>query len=166
MMLQRRGWMWTSLALALIIGASAGVIADRLASDRPAPQERGSGGSGFVWFTCDGRDIEADPVYPYRPEHRDYLVRRLRKRLDLGAAQVSELETMLEEKRDAARRYWTETRDSYCHMQHSFRMDIRELLTPEQAQTYDELLRRVDAHHLERLEAQSPDGEQPGTGDP
>lgn len=175
MRILQRGWMWVSLVLALIIGVSAGVIADRLAfEDRLGPDKGGSRGGGLLWFSCDGGDIEEDPAYPYRPEHRDYLVRGLRKRLDLDAEQVGALETLLEEKREGARLYWTRTRDAYCRMQSSFRSDIRGLLRPEQAEVYDELLRRVDARHRERLESSRsgsrhpshPPGAKPRPGEP
>jgi len=157
-MLQRRGWMWLSLILALVIGASGGVIADRIAArQRLRDRDHRSDSSGtFVWFTCDGRNLEDDPAYPYRSEHRDYLLRGLRKRLDLDPDQVAELQTVLEDKRQEARLYWTETRDSYCRMQSSFRGDIRALLRADQAATFDELLRRVDEHHRQRVEAQHP----------
>lgn len=150
--------MWLSLILALVIGASAGVIVDRIAAhDRLRARDHRSDSAGsFVWFTCDGRNVEEDPAYPYRSEHRDYLVRGLRRRLDLDADQVARLETLLEGKRQEARLYWTETRDSYCRMQSAFRGDIRSLLRPEQAETFDELLRRVDEHHRQRVEAHRP----------
>lgn len=160
---QDRRWMWTSVALTLLVGACLGVVVDRLLIRPPAALADRPPSSGPPWFVCQQStaDPESEPGYLYPERFRKGLLERLSSDLDLSPAQRRDLEAMLEEKRQGARRFWEDSRHAYCDIRDAFRSSIRELLSADQATEFDGMLAEIDRKQGERaarLAKQRPEG--------
>ena len=153
--MSRQTWMWSSLSLALVVGAGLGVIADRVllngapayADAKAAPQK-----TSPLWFICDQRgslDIEDEPGYGYNKRFRDLLLEGLSKELQLDPSQHAEVEAFLEERRHDAHEFWENSRHAYCDMRDGFRHDLRAMLDDRQQLRFDELMAQIDRHQAE-----------------
>lgn len=159
-------WIVTAVALALVGGASLGVVADRVML-RDQRQQRGpeNAPEGTIWFDCSLGVQEArhDPAQR-DADHRAWRDSRLADmRVDLGLddAQVTAIGGVFDAHRGFARDYWDRTREEYCGMRESLRQGILEALRPEQREGFEERLRRIDERQRARLQAP-----QPATGNP
>ena len=155
--------MWTSVALTLLVGACLGVVVDRFLIRPPTALADRAPSSGPPWFVCrqSTADPEGEPGYLYPERFRKGLLERLSSDLDLSPAQHRDLDAMLEEKRQGARRFWEDSRHAYCDIRDAFRGSIRELLNPEQATRFDRMLADLDRKQSDqaaRLAKQWPEG--------
>lgn len=137
-------WMWLSVGLTLLVGASLGLMADRLLLRPPVAMATARPDGGPMWFVCGegSRDVEQEPHYVYPERLRKFLIEGLSRDLSLSDTQRVELETMLEDRRQGARDFWEDLRRSYCGVRDRFLADIRDLLEPEQAALFDEMIER------------------------
>ncbi len=155
-----RLWMVLALGSVLIVGLSAGLLADRLLAERQvvevekaAPEKTRGAHPPTFHFDCP--DPEATPAAATgnagsqeRPDaahseeflkHRSRTTRRMARHLDLEAEQVEALEPIVEQAMLRGRRYWSGARDEFCSMQREFHRQVSELLSPEQAVRFDEM---------------------------
>ena len=188
-----RLWMGVALGSVLVVGVSAGLLADRFLPERgpaesegtePAPAHAGRSSSMFH-FDCrdedgspDGAAASSAPEAPEDParaaafeEHRSKMTHRMARRLDLEAEQIEALEPIVGEAMVRGRRYWTGARDEFCAMQGDFHRQVGELLRPDQAARFDEMRRdlweRGRRHEDRDHERRDPDrhGRGRGAGD-
>ena len=128
-------WMWTSLLVALVTGASLGVLADRVARaphDEAPPPARTS----TVWFECDeAEDEEARAAHGAK---RGKWLDRLSEDLRLDEAQEREIRSLFSEHGERANDFWQRSRNEYCQMRDSLRADVRSVLTDEQIEVLEE----------------------------
>lgn len=141
-----RKWMWLSVGLTLLVGASLGLMADRVLLRPPVTMAMARPDNGPMWFVCGerSRDVEQEPGYVYPEGFRKSLVEGLSRDLKLSDTQRVELETMLEDRRQGAREFWEDLRHAYCDVRDRFLADIRELLEPEQAALFDAMIAEDD----------------------
>jgi len=155
-----RLWMGLALGSVLIVGLSAGLLADRLLAERQvvdvekaAPKKTRDAHPPTFHFDCP--DSEATPAAATgnagpqehldvaRSEafrkHRSGMTRRMARRLELEAEQVEALEPIVEQAMLKGSRYWSSARDEFCSMQREFHRQVSELLSPEQAVRFDEM---------------------------
>ncbi len=155
-----RLWMGLALGSVLIVGLSAGLLADRLLAERQvvdveqaAPEKTRDAHPPTFHFDCP--DSEATPAATTgnadsqehldaaRSEefrkHRSRTTRRMARRLDLEAEQVEALEAIVEQAMLRGLRYWSGARDEFCSMQREFHRQVSELLSPDQAVRFDEM---------------------------
>ncbi len=148
-----RRWMWTSVALTLLVGACLGVVIDRLLIRPPnvlADQPTSTGPP--PWFVCNQgtADPENEPGYLYPERFRKGLLEGLSRDLNLSAIQHRDLEAMLEDARQGARNFWEDSRHAYCDIRDAFRSSIREILSPDQRVDFDHILAALDQKNIER----------------
>lgn len=151
--------MWFSVGLTLLVGACLGLVVDRLLFRPAVTLATPAPASGPLWFVCDEGSLagalpgglEGERKPDLYEGFRARLVERLSKELSLSATQQGELETMLEEKRPVARKFWQDLRRSYCDLHAAFRGDIRALLDPEQEKVFDRLTAELDRRALEQV---------------
>jgi hypothetical protein len=159
-------WIVIAVALALVGGASLGVVADRvMLRDRPARPGFENAPEGTIWFDCSltAQESRHDPAQR-AADHRAWRDQRLadmREDLGLDDAQVTAIAEVFDDHRDLAHDYWDRTREEYCGMRESLRQGILEQLRPEQRGGFEERLRRIDERARARLQAPPPP-----TGDP
>ncbi|MXX77301.1 MAG: hypothetical protein F4210_04435 [Holophagales bacterium] len=158
-------WMGVALGSVLVVGVSAGLVADRLLPEpraasekREAPaQARASRSSSMFHFDC--RDREEDSAEassssaPEEPtdaarseagdEYRAKVTHRMARRLDLDPEQVAALEPIVGEAMVRGRLYWTGAREEFCAMQKDFHRQVGELLRPDQAVRFDEMQKEL-----------------------
>lgn len=157
-----RLWMGVALGSVLVVGLSAGLVADRLLPERRAAvkeqktrTEAHPPRSSMFHFDC--RGLEQDPgettaiPAPEAPadaarseafdEHRSKMTRRMARRLELDAEQIAALEPIVGEAMVRGRLYWSGARDEFCAMQRDFHRQVGELLRPDQAVRFDEMRR-------------------------
>ena len=154
-------WMGVALGSVLVVGLSAGLVADRLLPERHAAvkeqetrMEAHPPRSSMFHFDC--RDREEDrgttaspapeaPVDAARSEaadeYRAKVTQRMARRLELDAEQIAALEPIVGEAMMRGRHYWTGARDEFCAMQQDFHRQVGELLRPDQAVRFDEMRR-------------------------
>ena len=151
-------WIWISLVLTLVAGASVGVVADRtvLSRGHTAGAVR-STAAGTLWFDCDEAE---SAVAPSGHRGRSERMARVKERLRLDEGQVGDLRVVFERHGASARDFWQRTRSDYCEMRDELRGDVRSLLRQDQRAAYDELLREIRARHKRR--AKTPKGARRG----
>lgn len=154
-------WMSVALGSVLVVGLSAGLVADRLLPERRAAEKKqdtpaaahASGSSSMFHFDCRGWEEDADeaaatpapeaaagtPRSEAFAEHRSKMTHRMARRLELDAEQIEALEPLVGEAMVRGRRYWTGARDEFCAMQRDFHRQVGELLRPDQAVLFDEM---------------------------
>ena len=79
-----------------------------------------------------------------RPFNRQSFVRRLKGELDLSDAQVSQLEQILDGSTSKFRSTQQQADAQLNSIRQETRSGIRQILTPQQTQKFDELVRRWD----------------------
>lgn len=162
-----RLWMGLALGSVLVVGLSAGLLADRLLAERKGADARRSHaavaphdgrGSRFHFDCQDWEDERAaaagNGALDVQPdadrseairEHGSGVTQRMARRLELDPDQVEALEPIVEEAMERSRRYWKGARNDFCTMQRDFHEQVSELLRPEQAARFDEMLRKTRA---------------------
>lgn len=143
-------WMGVALGSVLVVGLSAGLVADRLLPERT---EAHAPRSSMFHFDCRGRDGDpteatASPA-PEAPDeaarseafedHRSKMTRRMARRLELDPEQIAALEPIVGEAMIRGRHYWSGARDEFCAMQREFHRQVGELLRPDQVVRFDEM---------------------------
>ena len=158
-------WMSVALGSVLVVGLSAGLVADRLLPERRAAEKKqgtpaeahAPGSSSMFHFDCRGWEEDAnESTASSAPkaaasaarseafgEHRSKMTHRMAQRLELDAEQIEALEPMVGEAMVRGRRYWTGARDEFCAMQRDFHRQVGELLRPDQAARFDEMSREL-----------------------
>ena len=145
-------WMGVALGSVLVVGLSAGLVADRLLPERT---EAHAPPSSMFHFDCRGWEQDASegtaspgpeaPADAARSEafdeHRSKMTRRMARRLELDPEQVAALEPIVGEAMVRGRLYWAGARDEFCAMQRDFHRQVGELLRPDQAVRFDEMRR-------------------------
>ena len=183
-------WMSVALGSVLVVGLSAGLVADRLLPERRAAvkkQETRTGAhpppASMFHFDCRGSEeadeTAASPAPESRAdaarseafdEHRSKMTRRMARRLELDPEQIAALEPIVGEAMIRGRDYWTGARDEFCAMERDFHRQVGELLRPEQAVRFDEMRRDLwegsrrhgDRDHNGRGRGRRGDGGSPG----
>jgi len=183
-------WMGVALGSVLVVGLSAGLVADRLLPERSAADKkqetRTEAHPPPSMFHFDCRDAEEDPgdatasSAPEAPadaarseaaaEYRAKMTQRMARRLDLDPEQIAALEPIVGEAMARGRVYWTGARDEFCAMQRDFHRQVGELLRPDQAVRFDEMRRDLwdrsrrhgDRDHDGRGRGRRGDGDSPG----
>jgi hypothetical protein len=142
--------MWTTLLLSLVLGASLGIVGDRLLGREQEPEATASAAGPqhwSIWFDCEWvPDIDEADTARWRAGR----VARLRDDVGLDAEQVAHLDDTLERHDADSRVFWRLTRDRYCEIRDSMRGDIRALLLPEQRPKFEERMEAIDRHARER----------------
>lgn len=153
-----------SVGLTLLLGVSLGLVAGRLIFASAKASASGPRGDRPVWFVCSApEDVENEPGYLYPERLRLALLDGLSRDLDLSDEQRLQLDLMLEEKREGARRFWEELRESYCATRDGFRADIRSLLQPDQQVLFDRIM--ADADEAAQRRSRDPSkGAEPAAG--
>ena len=158
-----RLWMGVALGSVLVVGVSAGLLADRFLPDRRAAESErpdarpAHAGRSSSMFHFDCRDEDGAPSGAAAgsareapdeaaraaafEEHRSKMTHRMARRLDLEPEQIEALEPIVGEAMLRGRRYWTGARDEFCAMQDDFHRQVGELLRPDQAARFDEMRR-------------------------
>ena len=158
-------WMSVALGSVLVVGLSAGLVADRLLPERRAAEKKqdtpgeahSPGSSSMFHFDCRGwEDDSSDTATTSAPEaaadaarsevfaeHRSKMTHRMARRLELDAEQIEALEPIVGEAMVRGRRYWIGARDDFCAMQRDFHRQVGELLRPDQAARFDEMSREL-----------------------
>lgn len=182
-------WMGVALGSVLVVGLSAGLVADRLLPERRAAvkeqetrTEAHPPRSSMFHFDCPEQDPSETTASPASEapadaarsegfdEHRSKMTRRMARRLELDAEQVAALEPIVGEAMMRGRIYWTGARDEFCAMQRDFHRQVGELLRPDQAVRFDEMRRDLwersrrhgDRDHDGRGGGRRGDGGSPG----
>ncbi len=153
-------WMGLALGSALVVGVSAGLVADRLLAERSAVETEPKASSrthddrrSRFHFDCRGWEEEqaegtASPPGEGQPaaansdsyvEYRSKVTHRMAGRLELDAAQIEALEPIVGEAMERGRLYWTGAHDEFCAMQKDFHRQVGALLRPDQAVRFDEM---------------------------
>ncbi len=153
-------WMGLALGSVLVVGVSAGLVADRLLAERSAVDKEPKTSSrthddrrSMFHFDCRGWEEEqaeatasppgegqADAVDPVSyDEYRSKVTHRMARRLELDAEQIEALEPIVGEAMERGRLYWTGARDEFCAMQRDFHRQVGALLRPDQAVLFDEM---------------------------
>ncbi len=151
MQLVTRVWMTAALGVTLVLGLSLGILLDRFALTTPEthvvsePAEAAGGGRG--------REARSDRTDNRR--HREPLLDRLTRELELTSVQHDSLETVLSANRERARASWRDWRGQYDAMREEFRDDIRAVLSDAQSTEFDEMLARDEERRQERRRRQS-----------
>ena len=146
-MLSPRSWMWSSLGLAVLVGACLGVIVDRLVLREDSAFADVTPRSEPHWFLCNEQgslNIEEEPGYLFSEDIRTRILGGLRDELGLRPEQFALLESYLEESRHGAHEFWENSRHAYCDIRDAFRSEIRELLDEQQRVRWEEMLQEVD----------------------
>ena len=154
-----RAWMGLALGSVLVLGLSAGLLADRLLVDRDGERdgrrdrsrEHGSG-PPMLHFDCRSweenqasaaggdepaeqtRTVDGDRLR----EHSSRAAERLGKRLELDPEQIEALGPIVADAMSRSRVYWRGARDEFCAMQMHFHQQVSGLLSPDQAVRFDE----------------------------
>jgi hypothetical protein len=115
--------MWLTLLLTLILGMCLGILVD-----------------AFVL----GRDVNGDRQGQTRGDRTERFKAKLERELSLTPEQMQELDTVLIANREKADAFWKKSRESYNELRKEFRQAIRDMLTPEQQEKYDEMVRQHD----------------------
>ncbi|REJ77080.1 MAG: DUF1109 domain-containing protein [Acidobacteria bacterium] len=136
-----RRWMFLALASVLVLGASLGILGDRLvlAADPPEPS---APVTGEIWFDCSRQPeprSQAERALK-RAEH----VQKIDAELALEPAQEAAIESLLEEHGNLSRVFWDDTRERYCERLQTIRDDVREMLTPRQLELFEARIDRID----------------------
>jgi Spy/CpxP family protein refolding chaperone len=118
-----RKWMWLTLLLTLILGMCLGILLDALVL---------------------GRDEGGDRRNQSRGDRTERYKAKLENELGLTPDQMNELDRVLTSNREKADAFWKQSRESYNELRKEFRQAIRALLTPEQQEKYDEMVRKHD----------------------
>lgn len=184
-------WMSVALGSVLVVGLSAGLVADRLLPERRAAAEKQETAteahaprSSMFHFDCRGWEQDASEATASRApaasadvarseafdEHRSKMTRRMARRLELDPEQITALEPIVGEAMIRGRHYWSGARDEFCAMQRDFHRQVGELLRPEQAVRFDEMRRDLwegsrrhgDRDHDGRGRGRRGDGGSPG----
>lgn len=159
-----RLWMGVALGSVLVVGLSAGLLADRLLAERGGAETKGAAEapahaarSSAFHFDCRdreespagaanvpapeaGADAGAEPAESEAfLEHRSKMTHRMARRLELDPEQIEALEPIVGEAMVRGRLYWTGARDEFCAMQRDFHRQVGELLRPDQAERFDEM---------------------------
>jgi hypothetical protein len=152
MMAASRGWIAATLGLALVVGLSAGVLLDRFVLTglemRVASGPRAAERDGARDSQDASRDRGDD-------RHREPLLDRLTRELQLSEAQTRDLEQVLASNAERARQYWSQSRGQYDALREEFREAIRGVLTDEQRARFDDMLTRGQQRRDERRRRQS-----------
>lgn len=184
-----RWWMGVALGSVLVVGLSAGLVADRLLPERRAAvkeetrTEAHPPRSSMFHFDCRDREEDRETTGSSAPEapadaarseafdeHRSKMTRRMARRLELDPEQIAALEPIVGEAMLRGRLYWTGARDEFCAMQRDFHRQVGELLRPDQAVRFDEMRRDLwertrrheDRDHDGRGRGRRDDGDSPG----
>ena len=156
-------WMSVALGSVLVVGLSAGLVADRLLPERRAAEKKqdapahAPGSSSMFHFDCRGWEEDANETAASSApeaaadavrseafaEHRSKMTHRMARRLELDAEQIEALEPIVGEAMVRGRGYWTGARDEFCAMQRDFHRQVGELLRPDQAARFDEMSREL-----------------------
>ncbi|MYB19624.1 MAG: hypothetical protein F4Y16_11650 [Holophagales bacterium] len=154
-------WMSVALGSVLVVGLSAGLVADRLLPERRATvkkqetrTEAHPPRSSMFQFDCPDAEEDDETTASPAPaasadaarseafdEHRSKMTRRMARRLELDPDQIAALEPIVGEAMLRGRLYWTGARDEFCAMQRDFHREVEELLRPDQAVRFDEMRR-------------------------
>lgn len=156
-------WMGVALGSVLVVGLSAGLVADRLLPERRAAdkkqeamaQAHASRAPSMLHFDCrDSEEGPGDATASSAPEasadaarseaaaeYRAKVTQRMARRLELDPEQVAALEPIVGEAMVRGRLYWTGAREEFCAMQREFHRQVGELLRPDQAVRFDEMRR-------------------------
>ncbi|MCY3932492.1 MAG: hypothetical protein OXH70_12300 [Acidobacteria bacterium] len=157
--------MSVALGSVLVVGLSAGLVADRLLPERRAAEKKQdapaeahtAGSSSMFHFDCRGWEEDTNQTAASSApeaaagaarseafaEHRLKMTHRMARRLELDAEQIEALEPIVGEAMVRGRRYWTGARDEFCAMQRDFHRQVGELLRPDQAARFDEMSREL-----------------------
>ncbi len=155
-----RLWMGLALGSVLVVGLSAGLLANRLLAERQvveveeaAPEKTRDAHPSTFHFDCPDSDatpaattgnagseehLDAARSEAFR-KHRSKMAGRMARRLDLEPEQVEALEPIVEQAMLRGHRYWSGARDEFCSMQREFHRQVSELLSPDQAVRFDEM---------------------------
>lgn len=125
--LQSRVWFAGFVLLVFVSGLAGGILLDRLLVDRGFDRPPGilRAGRGFdPWPRIDRLGL-----------------RRFADELDLTSDQRRRLETIFEARRGRLRAFREEVNTRFEQEQQELRAEVAKILTPEQLQRYDELMR-------------------------
>ena len=155
-------WMGVALGSVLVLGLSAGLLADRLLPERrdagdhhDAPASAHPPRSSMFHFDCRDSEENAAEAAADRTsdavadatrseafeQHRSKMTRRMAHRLELDPEQMEALEPIVGEAMVRGGRYWAGARDEFCAMQREFHRQVEEILRPEQSVRFDEMQR-------------------------
>ncbi len=151
-------WMWASLLVALVTGASVGVLADRVVSRDTVEPSRHHRSSGTVWFDCDQE--EEDPTNAHMAGRKKWF-ERLGRELGLDESQEARIRTLFEEHGGRASEFWQRTRSEYCQMSDSLRADVRSVLSDEQIEKLEERIARRRSKRQAAERSGDPGSERP-----
>jgi len=101
------------------------------------------GGSGVYYYLWQSGRVQ----HPFNKEHA---VAHLQKSLNLTDAQVKQVSQILDESSQKVRDLQRQIDPQFAAIHQETRARIRQILTPEQSQKFDELIRAVDARHRRR----------------
>ncbi len=130
-------WMWLTILLTLILGMSLGILLDSLVL---------------------GRDDVESGHDQGRGDRNDRFKARLESELSLTPEQMRELDTVLANNREKADAFWKQSRESYNELRKEFRQAIRDILTPEQQEKYDEMVRKHDERRKKENRSEEQEG--------
>ena len=152
--------MGVALGSVLVVGLSAGLLADRFLAERGGAETKAASEApahaarpSAFHFDCREReessaeatdapapDAGAEPAESEAfHEHRSKMTHRMARRLELDPEQIEALEPIVGEAMVRGRLYWTWARDEFCAMQRDFHRQVGELLRPDQAARFDEM---------------------------
>jgi Spy/CpxP family protein refolding chaperone len=85
-----------------------------------------------------------------RPYNRQRIVRRMTRELDLTDTQVHQLDQILDEYRNKYTELQKEVKPQFDALREANRSRVRQILTPAQSVTFNDLIRRRDERMKER----------------
>ena len=71
---------------------------------------------------------------------------------------MRELDSVLANNREKADAFWKQSRESYNELRKEFRQAIRDILTPEQQEKYDEMVRKHDERRKKENRSEEQEG--------
>ncbi|NIR44550.1 MAG: hypothetical protein GWN99_09675 [Gemmatimonadetes bacterium] len=127
-------WAAALLGVALVLGGVSGAALDRALLRDSASAE--------------SRDRDRDRDRDRRGRYLDWLAAEL----DLTEDQRSQVESIIERHREQVSALWRETRPRFEELKQQLRSEIRDLLTEEQLEAYEALLRKSDERRHDKKE--------------
>ena len=138
-----RGWMGAALGLTLVVGVSLGVALDRFVLTTP---------EAYVEADTEASDARGNDRSENADggRHRERLLTRLARELELTAPQQAEVETVLANNRERADSFWKESRGGYRALREELRDAIRAVLTDDQSERFNQMLARDEERRQQR----------------
>lgn len=159
-------WRRFSLALAVVAGFAAGVLASSILDLRPPHRSRDRVAAERQRDRDGGRESRRRDRGPGGEGRIERFREHLESSLDLDESQRARLAEFLERNHAEASAFWEETRERYRELRLRFRGQIREMLNDSQRERFDELFRESGGGDAADSDAGSPAAEPdaPGPG--